>query len=72
MIDAVFATPVYKSDNLYNLKEEQIQYLKSEGCNLIFSELKKLLISRICQRYTKIVLGIQILARLSPAYDLVL
>ncbi len=26
MIDAVFATPVYKSDNLYNLKEEQIQY----------------------------------------------
>ena len=29
MIDAVFATPVYKSDNLYNLKEEQIQYLKT-------------------------------------------
>ena len=31
MIDAVFATPVYKSDNLYNLKEEQIQYLKTLG-----------------------------------------
>ena len=29
MIDAVFATPVYKSDNLYKLKEEQIQYLKT-------------------------------------------
>ena len=29
MIDAVFATPVYKSDNLYNLTEEQIQYLKT-------------------------------------------
>ena len=29
MIDAVFATPVYKSDNLYKLKEEQMQYLKT-------------------------------------------
>ena len=29
MIDAVFATPVYKSDNLYKLNEEQLQYLKT-------------------------------------------
>ena len=29
MIDAVFATPVFKSDNLYKLNEEQLQYLKT-------------------------------------------
>ena len=29
MIDAVFATPVYKSDNLYKLTNEQLDYLKT-------------------------------------------
>ena len=29
MIDAVFATPVYKSDNLYKLTKEQLDYLKT-------------------------------------------
>ena len=29
MIDAVFATPVYKSDNLYKLTDEQLNYLKT-------------------------------------------
>ena len=29
MIDAVFATPVYKSDNLYKLTDEQLKYLKT-------------------------------------------
>ena len=28
MIDAVFATPVYKSDNLYKLTDKQLDYLK--------------------------------------------
>jgi len=29
MIDAVFATPVYKSDNLYKLTDKQLHYLKT-------------------------------------------
>ena len=29
MIDAVFATPVYKSDNLYKLTKEQLDYLQT-------------------------------------------
>jgi uncharacterized protein (TIGR02466 family) len=29
MIQAVFATPVYKSDNLYHLTKEQLDYLKT-------------------------------------------
>ena len=41
MIQAVFATPVYKSDNLYHLTKEQLDYLnnletrKNKGNNFL-------------------------------------